>query len=235
MIEAGPIRLMLVDDHLLFRAGLKQMLLTQPGIEVVAEAASVEEAFLLLQDCLPQVILLDLGLPGMGGIAALAVLRVRVPTVRLLVLSMHRDQEYVARALEAGASGYLLKETCSIEELCLAVGAVVRGHMFISSRITELLVGPFVTSVDVPHELTGRQRQVVTLLTQGLATKEVAAKLGVSAKTVDSHRAVVMERLGLRSMAQLVLYAVRSGLISAKDGMPLPDAERGAIDVESPP
>lgn len=224
MNNARPVRVMMVDDHALFRAGLRQMLSAQPGIEVVAEAGSAEDAFAAFENDLPDVVLLDIGLPGMGGIAALSRLRQRFPKVKTLMLSMHRDQEYVARALEAGASGYLLKETCSVEELSLAIASAHRGQVFISSSVAGMLVSPFVKSVEPAHELSIRQEQVLVLLAQGLAAKEVASRLGLSVKTVDSHRAALMEKLGLRTLAQLVLFAVRNGLISAVDGSPFADS-----------
>jgi DNA-binding NarL/FixJ family response regulator len=217
MTEGRGVRLLLVDDHALFRAGVSSMLNARADIEVVGEAGSAEEALEVVRGRTADVALLDIGLPGMGGIALAERLRQHQPRMKVCMLSMHRDEEYLQRALKAGATGYVLKE-CSVDELAVAIQAVARGDTFISPRLSHLLVGSFLATAPDAAALTARQLEVLTLLAQGLSAKEVAFKLDLSTKTVETHRAQLMERLGLRSLAALVLYAVRHGLISADEG-----------------
>ncbi|RYY94907.1 MAG: response regulator transcription factor, partial [Comamonadaceae bacterium] len=209
------------DDHALFREGLIQLLSDRPEVQVVAQASNAEDGLALLAARAPDVVLLDIGLPGMGGLAALARIKALHPAVHVLILTMHKDEQYLARALAAGASGYMLKESASTDELVVAVAAVFRGETFVGPGIAHLLVRPFLDSTaDTAEPLTARQRQVLTLLARGLTVKQVAATLQLGTKTVESHRALLMEKLGLRSTASLVLYAVRNGLVSAGDALP---------------
>lgn len=205
-------RLLIVDDHTLFRAGVRMLLQTMPGIEVAGEAASGEEALDLLHRKPVDLVLLDLALPGMSGVTTAQRLRQKHPSTQLIVLSMYKEEEYVASALKAGASGYVLKEA-SQDELRMAIEAVRRGQTFISPAVAHLLLGPFLQASGAEDPLTPRQKQVLTLLARGLSAKEVAARLHLSTKTVETHRALLMERLGLRNLPALVLYAVRHGLI----------------------
>ncbi|MET0334295.1 MAG: response regulator transcription factor [Rhizobacter sp.] len=210
-------RLLIVDDHRLFRSGLRQLLEMQSGLLIVGEASSAEDAAQVLRNTPVDVILLDISLPTVNGIAALEMLWRIAPRVKVLMLSAHKDSEYVARALAAGVSGYLLKESASPEEVTMAVRAAVKGEMFVSPALTHLLVKPFVQQSAPGEPLTARQRQVLVLLAQGLTVKQAAARLHLGVKTVETHRAVLMERLGLKTVASLVLYAIRQGLISAAD------------------
>ena len=205
-------RVLIVDDHTLFRAGLRMLLDTMPGITVVGEAPSGEVALQLLHDQPADVVLLDLALPGMSGVTTAQRLRQKCPGTQIIVLSMYKEEEYVASALKAGASGYVIKES-SQEELRLAVEAVRRKQTFISPAVAHVLLGPFLQANSDGDPLTPRQKQVLVLLARGLSAKEVAAKLHLSTKTVETHRALLMERLGLRNLPALVLYAVRHGLI----------------------
>lgn len=210
-----PTRILLVDDHALFRAGVRLLLTTIPGIEVVGEAGSGEQALRLLQEQKVDIVLLDIGLPGMSGITAAQRIREGHPRTQVIALSMYKDEEYVAGALKAGAAGYVLKDATQ-DELRMAIDAVRRRQTFISPAVSHLLVGPFVQASTEPDPLTPRQKQVLTLLASGLTAKQVAARLQLSTKTVETHRAMLMERLGLRTLPALVLYAIRNGLIKAE-------------------
>jgi DNA-binding NarL/FixJ family response regulator len=208
-------RLLLVDDHALFRAGVRLLLGTIPGVEVIGEAASGEQAIDFLKDRLADIVLLDIGLPGMSGITTAQRLKEAHPKIQLIALSMYKDEEYVAGALKAGATGYVLKDATQ-DELRMAIDAVRRRQTFISPAISHMLVGPFLQAMLETDPLTPRQKQVLTLLARGLTAKQVAAELQLSTKTVETHRAMLMERLGLRNLPALVLYAVRNGLIKAE-------------------
>lgn len=205
-------RVLIVDDHTLFRAGVRMLLQSMPGIVVVGEAASGEQALDLLHEQPADVVLLDLALPGMSGVSTAQRVRQKHPGTQLIVLSMYKEEEYVAGALKAGASGYVIKEA-SQEELRMAIEAVQRRQTFISPAVAHLLLGPFLQAATDTDPLTPRQKQVLVLLARGLSAKQVAAKLHLSTKTVETHRALLMERLGLRNLPALVLYALRQGLI----------------------
>lgn len=214
-MDSDLTRVLLVDDHTLFRAGVRMLLSGEPGIEVIGEAASGEQALELLKEQLADVVLLDIALPGMNGVVTAQRLRERHPKTQVIVLSMYKEEEYVAGALKAGASGYLLKDATR-DELRLAIDAVRRRQTYISPAVSHMLVGPFVQSAGDADPLTPRQKQVLMLLARGLSAKQVAAQLHLSTKTVETHRAMLMERLGLRNLPALVLYAVRNGLIRAE-------------------
>lgn len=210
-----PTRVLVVDDHTLFRTGVRLLLETMPGIAVVGEAATGEQALAALDEQPVDVVLLDLALPGMSGATTAQHMRRKHPGTQILVLSMYKEEEYVAAALKAGASGYILKES-SQDELRMGIEAVRRQQTFISPAVSHLLVGPFLQASGDVDPLTPRQKQVLTLLARGLSAKQVAGKLHLSTKTVETHRALLMERLGLRNLPALVLYAVRNGLIRAE-------------------
>ena len=215
MMHFEPTRVLLVDDHTLFRAGVRMLLETIPGLQVIAEAATGEQALEILKEQSADVVLLDIGLPGMSGVTTLQRMRERHPKIQAIVLSMYKEEEYVAGALKAGASGYVLKDATK-DELRMAIEAARRRQTFISPAVSHMLVGPFVQANADPDPLTPRQKQVLTLLARGLSAKQVAAQLQLSTKTVETHRALLMERLGLRNLPALVLYAMRNGLIRAE-------------------
>ncbi|MGV3569939.1 MAG: response regulator transcription factor [Ramlibacter sp.] len=210
-----PTRVLVVDDHAMFRAGVRMLLGAMPGIEVIGEAGSGEAALEFLQQQLADVVLMDIGLPGMSGITTTQRLKEAHPKTHVVVLSMYKDEEYVAGALKAGAGGYVLKDATQ-DELRMAIDAVQRRQIFISPAVSHMLVGPFVQAAIEPDPLTPRQKQVLTLLARGLNAKQVAAQLDLGTKTVETHRALLMERLGLRNLPALVLYAVRNGLIKVE-------------------
>ncbi|SRR5690606_20570269 len=212
---ADPIRVLLADDHALVRAGMRSLLGAMPQVEVVAEAASGEEALQLAERENPDVVLMDIAMKGMTGLEAAARMRERTPGVRVVILSMHAGEEYVLQALRAGAVGYLLKDAAT-GELELALRSVMRGESWFSPAVSRQVVEGYVQRVGgepAAEVLTARQREVLRLVAGGKSTKEIAYQLSLSVKTVETHRAQIMERLGIRDVAGLVRYALRTGLV----------------------
>ena len=207
------IRVLLADDHALVRAGIRSLLNAMAEVEVVAEASSGEEALELAQTSRPDVVLMDIAMKGITGLEAAARMRERVPEVRVVILSMHSGEEYVLQALRAGAAGYLLKDAAT-GELELALRSVMRGESWLSPAVSRQVVEGYVRSGEsAPEVLTARQREVLRLVAGGKSTKEIAFLLNLSVKTVETHRAQIMERLGIRDVAGLVRYALRTGLV----------------------
>jgi DNA-binding NarL/FixJ family response regulator len=208
-------RILLVDDHALVRAGMRSLLHEIPGVEVVAEASDGAEALRLAAELRPDVVLLDIAMKGMNGLDAAARLREQLPAAKVIVLSMHTSEEYVLLALRAGAAGYLIKDSAT-SELELALKAVARGETYLSPAISRQVVDGYVQRVGAaaaPDPLTPRQREVLKRVAEGRSTKEIAYELKLSVKTVETHRAQIMERLGIRDVAGLVRYAMRAGLV----------------------
>lgn len=219
------IRVLLVDDHELVRAGIRALLQNIPGVEVVAEASDGREALRLVAAHAPHVVLLDITMPDMNGLETARQLRHAHPDVKIIMLSMHADEEYVLQALRAGATGYLLKGARRAE-LELAVTAVAAGETYLSPSASKHVVGDFVQRASgaesaveaAPHErLTPRQRQILQLIADGQSTKEIARTLNLSVKTVEMHRTQLMDRLDIRDVARLVRYAIKNGLVSSGD------------------
>ena len=208
-------RVLLAEDHTLVRAGLRALLDGLPNIEVVGEAEHGGEAVTMATQLRPDVVLMDLSMPILNGIEATRrVMKLR-PRPRILVLSMHDDTEYVRQALSAGASGYLLK-SAAVRELELALAAVVRGEVWISPAIARGVVDDLTRRNQTGHDaLTPRQREILQLVAEGHTTKQIAKRLHIGMKTVDAHRAQIMERLDIHNIAGLVRYAIRTGVIPA--------------------
>jgi DNA-binding NarL/FixJ family response regulator len=207
---------LLADDHQLFRDGLRSLLQRSPGFTVVGEAADGLEALRLCRDLQPDVVLLDISMPGLNGVEAARRIGVEAPRTRILIVSMHADRRFVAESLRAGARGYLLKDS-AFPEMMQAIQAVMRGHVFLSPAITDVVAQDFASRAPSPERsafrlLSPREREVLQLLAEGLSTKEIAGKLSVSGKTVETHRRQIMDKLGLHSVAELTKYAVREGL-----------------------
>jgi len=215
----NPVRVVLADDHALVRAGIRVLLEKVPGVEVVGEASNGREALSLVKAVMPNIVLLDISMAELGGLEALPRIVKDFPTVKVLILSGHVNEEYVLRALRRGAAGYMLKDAAA-EELGLAIKAVAQGQTYLSPNVSRTVVESYLTraggdegSID---ELTARQREVLQLIAEGKNTKEIAYLLGISIKTVEAHRSQLMDRLGIHDVAGLVRYAIRTGLISAE-------------------
>ncbi|MBG9386794.1 response regulator transcription factor [Caenimonas aquaedulcis] len=204
------VRIVLADDHDLVRSGIKALLSMIEGVEVIAEARDGNELIALVDDLDPDIVMTDISMPGMDGIAAIAEIHARKPGTRMLVLSMYDTVDFVKRAVASGACGYLMKDAPPFE-LEQAVRSVMATGSYFSPAIAQRLLQPSEPTVD--DELTNRQVEILKLIAQGRASKEIAYQLGLSPKTVDVHRARIMERLRLNDIASLTLYAVRKGLI----------------------
>jgi DNA-binding NarL/FixJ family response regulator len=205
-----PIRVVLADDHDLVRSGIKALLEMVDNVEVIAEARNGQELIALVADLVPDVVMTDISMPVMDGITAISQIHETHPEVRMLVLSMYDTVDFVKRAVANGACGYLMKDAPPFE-LEQALRSVMATGSYFSPTIAQRLLQPSEPTVD--DELTHRQVEILKLIAQGKASKEIAFELGLSPKTVDVHRARIMERLQLNDIASLTLYAVRKGLI----------------------
>ena len=206
----SPIRIVLADDHDLVRSGIKALLSMIDDVEVIAEARDGLELIQLVDDLEPDVVMTDISMPRMDGIAAISQIHASHPEMRVLVLSMYDTVDFVKRAVASGACGYLMKDAPPFE-LEQAVRSVMATGSYFSPAIAQRLLQPSEPTID--DELTQRQIEILKLIAQGRASKEIAFELGLSPKTVDVHRARIMERLRLNDIASLTLYAVRKGLI----------------------
>ena len=209
-LNQPPIRVVLADDHDLVRSGIKALLSMVEGVEVIAEARDGVELIKLVEGLNPDIVMTDISMPGMDGITAIARIHGSHPKVRLLVLSMYDTVDFVKRAVANGACGYLMKDSPPYE-LEQAVRSVMATGSYFSPAIAQRLLQPSEPTID--DELTQRQIEILKLIAQGRASKEIAFQLGLSPKTVDVHRARIMERLRLNDIASLTLYAVRKGLV----------------------
>jgi DNA-binding NarL/FixJ family response regulator len=211
------IRVLLVDDHKLFRAGISSLLQTVGNIEVVAEAGDGREALRLAADHRPDVVLMDIMMPNLNGLDAAARIAHLSPRTRVIMLSMNADADSVLRSLRAGAVGYLIKNA-DPAELELAVRAVARGEKFLSSAISEHVVAACLGRIDREQSslerLAPRQREVLQLVAEGHTTKEIAKKLNITPKTAEAYRGELMKVLDIHDIASLTRYAIRTGLVS---------------------
>ena len=212
-----PVRVLLADDHRLVRAGLRKLLEAMPEVEVVGEASDGLALLALAAQLRPTLVLMDIAMPGLNGLEATARLARQSPDIRVLILSMHQNEEYVRQALRHGAAGYLLKDAAPME-LDLAIQAVLRGETYLSPAVSRGVVSDYVQRLrgeETPGtQLTPRQREVLQLVAEGHSTKEIARRLDLSVKTVDTHRSQLMKLLDIHEVAGLVRYAMRVGLIS---------------------
>lgn len=214
-------RILLADDHAVLRAGLRLLLNSQADLEVVGEAASGMDALALAETLEPDLILLDLSMPGLGGLDALPVMRHLAPNTRILILTMHDDPQYLRQALKSGAAGYVLKKAADTE-LLSAVRAVLRGEVYVHPSMTRVLLEDLLPQTgsgnepDLWNTLSEREQEVLRLVALGYTSAEIAEKLNLSVKTVETYRARGMEKLGLTNRAALVRFALRRGLISAE-------------------
>ena len=215
----STIRVVLADDHALVRAGIRALLEKLPDIEVVGEADNGREALELVKSRGPNLVLLDISMTELGGLEALPRIVKDFPAVRVLILSGHANEEYVLRALRWGAAGYMLKEAAA-KELELAIKAVAQGKTYLSPSVSRTVVENYLQRAageEGPMEqLTARQREILKMIAEGKNTKEIAAILGISVKTVEAHRLQLMARLNIHDVPGLVRYAIRSGLVSSE-------------------
>lgn len=212
------VRILLADDHTMVRQGLRKVLEERPEWEVVAEASDGREAVRLAEQHRPDVAIIDVAMPLLNGIETTRQITRRVPGTRVLVLSMHADEAYVTQILQAGATGYLLKDSADVD-LMQAVTAVSMGKSFFSPAIARVMLDDYVRQLadkgitDRYESLSEREREIFQLIAEGKTNKEMAALLSVSPSTVETHRGHIMEKLDLHSAAEIVLYAVRRGVI----------------------
>ena len=211
------IRVLLADDHTLVRAGFRRLLEGIPGIQVVGEASNGRDALEMIETKRPDMVLMDIGMTGLNGLEVTARVTRNLPGIRVIILSMHSDKEYVLKALRAGASGYLLKDA-DINQLEMAIKAVAVGETFLSPSISRQVISDYVQRVGAEssplEELTPRQREILKLIAEGRGAPDIAQMLGVSVKTVETHRDQMMERLGIYDVAGLVRYAIRTGIVT---------------------
>lgn len=211
------IRVVIAEDHALFRSGLKQILSLQKDLCVEGEAGSAEEAFSLCRELNPDLLLLDISLPGITGIEAIPIFRQMSPQIKILIISMHGTSEYVRSAFKAGANGYLLK-TADSNEFFLAIQTILSGNQYISTELTTSVLNTFlhkneedVSSLDM---LTAREKEILVCVAEGLSNKEIAAELNIAEKTVITHRTNFMRKLSLHNVREIVMFAVKHNLIS---------------------
>ncbi len=213
------IRIMLADDHKLMRSGLRVLLEQQADLTVVGEASDGREAVTLANSLKPNVLVMDIGMANLNGIEAASQISQSHPDIFIVMLSMHSDESYVLRALKAGAKGYLLKDSAEAD-LIRAVHAVADGKSFFSPAVSKVLLDDYVrklkrSGTEDPYDLlTPREREVLQLVAEGKSNKDVAQLLNLSVYTVETHRSNIMEKLNLRGVPELILYAVRKGIIS---------------------
>lgn len=219
MTPSRRISILLADDHTVLRSGLRALLSAQADLEVVGEAAEGGEALRLAQTLKPAVVVMDIGMPGVNGIDATARIRRELPATRVLILSMHDDQGYLRQALRAGASGYVLKKAADTE-LLAAIRAAARGEVFLDPSLAKGLVEdvvlPKAQAPEIPT-LSEREREVLHLLARGHTNQQVADRLCIGAKSVETYKARLMEKLGLKGRAELVRYALTHGLLKETD------------------
>jgi len=219
MTAPRRIRILLADDHTVLRSGLRALLSAQADLEVAGEAADGAEALRLAQTIKPDVVVMDIGMPGVSGIDATARIRRELPSTKVLILSMHDDQGYLRQALRAGASGYVLKKAADTE-LLAAIRAAARGEVFLDPSLAkgfvEDAVLPKTQEPDIPM-LSDREREVLHLLARGHTNQQVADRLCIGVKSVETYKARLMEKLGLKGRAELVRYALTHGLLKDTD------------------
>jgi DNA-binding NarL/FixJ family response regulator len=213
------IRVLVADDHTIIRSGLRMLLEREPGFEVVAEASDGRQAVELAESLRPDVAVLDVGMPNLNGIEATRQIVQKLPRTRVVVLSMHSDESYVLKALKSGARGYLLKDSAE-SDILNSIRAVNAGKAYFSPEISRMLVEDYMRQMqqrgveDSYELLTAREREILQMLAEGRSNKEISSALNLSPYTVETHRGNILQKLNLHSLPELILYAVRKGVIS---------------------
>ncbi len=213
------IRVLVADDHTIIRSGLRMLLEREPGFEVVAEASDGRQAVELAESLKPDVAVLDIGMPNLNGIEATRQIVQKLPRTRVVVLSMHSDESYVLKALKSGARGYLLKDSAE-SDILNSIRAVNDGKAYFSPEISRMLVEDYMRQMqqrgveDSYELLTPREREILQMLAEGRSNKEISSALNLSPYTVETHRGNILQKLNLHSLPELILYAVRKGVIS---------------------
>ncbi len=213
-----PIKIVIADDHKIVRQGLRALLSAEPDMKVVAEADDGRTVLPLIQEFSPEVVIMDISMPGINGIEATRRIIAQYPEVKVIALSMHSDSFFVLNMFKVGASGYLLKD-CAVGELVKAIRAVMDHKTYLSPGISDVVINNFISCKGSSggaalFTLSAREREVLQYLAEGKTTNQIAEALGVSVKTVESHRKRIMEKSGMHSLAQLTKYAIRQGLTS---------------------
>lgn len=211
MQEAMRKRVVVADDHLLFRQGLISLLSRQEDLEVIGEAEDGRGAVKICQSLHPDLVIMDVGMKNLNGIEATRQILAQLPTTKVIAVSMHSDQRFVSGMLEAGAAAYIMKD-CAFEELTQALRAVAEGRTYINALVAKVLLQTGTVEFGPSHCLTVREREVLQLFAEGKSTKEIAGILQISAKTIETHRKHIMDKLDLHSIAELTKWAVREGL-----------------------
>jgi len=208
-------RVVIADDHQLVRAGIASLLGDIPGVEVVGEASDGHEAVRLASELVPHILFLDIAMPGMNGLDALALINEAEPAVRVIILSMNDSEEHVLRALKLGAVGFMLKDAAP-EELAQAIKAINAGHTWLSAAVSKTVIASYVErsgADEIQSLLTARQNQVLKMIAEGRSTKEISFALNLSVKTIETYRAQIMDKLDIHDLPGLVRYAIRQGII----------------------
>jgi DNA-binding NarL/FixJ family response regulator len=218
MMDEKNIRVLIVDDHQIFREGLRSMIEKKPGITVVGEAESGKTAIELARELRPDIVIMDIVMPDMNGIETTRHLAESLPQVKIIGLSMHDDVRFATEMLKAGASGFLLKD-CAFEELVDAINTVKAESVYLSPKTREDMIKDYISMLSkgthsTVSVLSAREQEVLKFIAEGKSTKEIAARLGVSVKTIETHRLNIMEKLEIKNMAELVKYAIRQGISS---------------------
>ncbi len=215
----NQIRILIAEDHRIVRDGLRMLLQSEPDLVVVAEAETGREAVARAKESRPDLAILDISMPDLSGLEATRLIKTESPQTQVLILTMHESDEYFFRALQAGASGYVLKKAAT-QDLIAAARAVARGEAFLYPSVAKKLIGDYVHRYGAGAQeggyssLSERERGVLLLLAEGLSNQEIADRLAITQSTLQTHRAHILEKLGLRTTADLIKYAVRHGLVS---------------------
>jgi len=212
----SKIKILIADDHKILRQGIRSLLAPQPDFEVIGETADGPETLKETFKLKPDVVLMDIGMPNLNGFEATRQIKKKLPEVKVLVLTMYLDDEYVLQALQSGASGYVLKDV-AVEELVTAIRAVNNDQYYLSPSISRTVIDAYLRKTEKGEKesselLTAREKEIVQLIAEGYTNKEIAAKLYISVKTVDAHRSHIMEKLDIHDVALLVKYAIRKGI-----------------------